>query len=195
MVDVMNFITSIKSSIKRLTGSHKPGMDKWTMIFYRKYFILNAWSNKTMHFGKMFYFLLYEGSYQSSKYCYQISYFSMTQLQYKNSQQTSFLNEILVRSKGCARPFLWRCTFLVFGVFQRTYNLSYKCVMHYTSIITVISKYLKILSSNKTLFKRFPNRNIPLFFEYIFLTEKCTRCIYKLLNNNEVVPIPNGRQI
>lgn len=124
-----------------------------------------------------------------------ISYFSMTQLQYKNSQQTSFLNEILVRSKGCARLFLWRCTFLVFGVFQRTYNLSYKCVMHYTSIITVISKYLKILSSNKTLFKRFPNRNIPLFFEYIFLTEKCTRCIYKLLNNNEVVPIPNGRQI
>lgn len=113
----------------------------------------------------------------------------------KIANKRVFLNEILVRSKGCARLFLWRCTFLVFGVFQRTYNLSYKCVMHYTSIITVISKYLKILSSNKTLFKRFPNPNIPLFFEYIFLTEKCTRCIYKLLNNNEVVPIPNGRQI
>lgn len=60
------------------------------------------------------------------------------------------------------------CYFLNFDIFQSTHKLSY-VYLHYTSIITAISKTLKKLSIGKIFYKRFLNPNIPsLFLIYLF---------------------------
>lgn len=51
----------------------------------------------------------------------------------------------------------------IVNIFQSTHNLSY-LYLHYTSIITAISKTLKKLSIGKIFYKRFLNPNIPSLF-------------------------------
>ena len=60
--------------------------------------------------------------------------------------------------------------------------------MQNNSITTAILKYLIFLHVHRTFVKLFPNPCIPIFFQGVILFEKCTRNIYKLLNDKEVVP-------
>lgn len=98
----------------------------------------------------------YEVNFQSFKYCYQISSFStMEQLQLKKANKRVFVNKEL---KVVQDLFV-----NIVNIFHSTNNLSY-LYLHYTSIITAISKTLKKLSIGKTFFKRFLNPNIPSLF-------------------------------
>ena len=60
--------------------------------------------------------------------------------------------------------------------------------MQYNSITTAILKYLRFLHVDRTFVKLLPNACIPIFFQGVLPFEKCTRNIYKLLNDKEVVP-------
>ena len=80
------------------------------------------------------------------------------------------------------------CNLLVFEAFKCTYNLRNICIMQYNSITTAILKYLRFLHVDRTFVKLLPNPCIPIFFQGVIPFEKCTRNIYKLLNDKEVVP-------
>ena len=78
--------------------------------------------------------------------------------------------------------------FLCYDVFQQLYNLDDFCIMKYNSVTSAISKYLKLLSIDKTSIRRLPSPCLPIYFEPILIVEKCTKIIYNYLNVKEVNP-------
>ena len=58
--------------------------------------------------------------------------------------------------------------------------------MKYNSVISAISKYLKLLSIDKTSIRRSLSPCLPAYFEPILIVEKCTKIIYNYLNVKEV---------
>ena len=57
--------------------------------------------------------------------------------------------------------------FLCYDVFQQMYNLNDFCIMKYNSVTSAISKYLKLLSIDKTSIRRLPSPCLPIYFEPI----------------------------
>ena len=60
--------------------------------------------------------------------------------------------------------------------------------MKYNSVTSAISKYLKLLSIDKTSIRRLPSPCLTIYFEPILIVEKCTKIIYNYLNVKEVNP-------
>lgn len=204
MVDVRSFITSLKCTwIKRLTCSHKPWMD----IFYA----LNGDDilQKLYDFGDSFVFdcLLKENNafwkdVLIAWSCYMKSFTYSPHFKNKfhyipvwynsnikvNNKPVFFKSWYEKGIKVVQDFFDDDCNLLDFGVLKNTYNLSDSCVMQYNSIVTAISKYLKSLLIDRSSFKRLPNPYVPLFFEPLISSEKCSKIFYNFLNKNEAIP-------
>ena len=80
------------------------------------------------------------------------------------------------------------CVFLSKEVFQQTFNIPYVCVMKYNSMICAISKYLKLMSVDKTNTIKECSPYLPFYYVNILLNEKCTKPIYNSLNSNDIIP-------
>ena len=65
--------------------------------------------------------------------------------------------------------------FLCYDVFQQLYNLDDFCIMKYNSVTSAISKYLKLLSIDKTSIRRSLSPCLPAYFEPILMVENVLR--------------------
>ena len=60
--------------------------------------------------------------------------------------------------------------------------------MQYNSVISAISNFMKTMSIKRNCVKIVCKPIIPFYFESIILHEKCTKVIYRLLNENHTEP-------
>ena len=72
------------------------------------------------------------------------------------------------------------------------YNLPNVYMMQFNCIIGAISKFLKSVTVEQACIKNcYPF--IPMDFDNVLLNEIYTKCIYQLLNSNDLVPTASSR--
>ena len=67
-------------------------------------------------------------------------------------------------------------------------NLPNIYMMQFNSTICALSKCLNSVSVEKACIKKTCYLFILMYFHIALLNEKCTKCIYQLLNSNDIVP-------
>ena len=73
--------------------------------------------------------------------------------------------------------------------FAQRFHLPHVCTMQYNSTICAISMLFKKYSIHRAAaIKRECTFFVPFYFDFILLKEKCTKDIYRCLNNIEVIP-------
>ena len=79
--------------------------------------------------------------------------------------------------------------FLTRDAFAQRFHLPHVCTMKYNSTICAISILFKKYSIHRAAaIKRECTFFVPFYFDFILLKEKCTKDIYRCLNNIEVIP-------
>ena len=205
MVDINNFITSLKCSwIKRLTKAHKPWMDFLFTIYG------NDFLQKLFDFGDSFVIEclhkvnnVFWKDVLNSWLCFITTYknhpkvkdnFLNTPVWYNSNIHIAnkyvFIKAWYKTGVKVIQDFYdENCNFLDIEEFKCKYSLKVLCTMQYNSVKTAIFKFFKMSNIDRTSVKRNPNPCIPFFFQTVIPHEKCTKIIYNVLNENVVVPI------
>lgn len=61
------------------------------------------------------------------------------------------------------------------------------CILQYNSVVSAISKYLESFLT-KNSYQGFITPCIPIYFNFLFLHNKCTNVVYIHLNSCHVIP-------
>ena len=86
-----------------------------------------------------------------------------------------YLNNCMIKGLRLYKIFFYvDGHFLCNVVFQQLYKLDDFCIMKYNSVISAISKYLKLLSIDKTSIRRLRSPCLPIYLKPILIVEKCT---------------------
>ena len=78
--------------------------------------------------------------------------------------------------------------FLSVNALKQRYNFESVCIMQYNSVISAISNFMKIVSIKRNCVKIVCKPSISFYYEPILLYEKCTKVIYRLLNESYTDP-------
>ena len=78
--------------------------------------------------------------------------------------------------------------FLSVNALKQRYNFEFVCIMQYNSVISAISNFMKTVSIKRNCVKIVCKPSIPFYYEPILFYEKCTKVIYRLLNESYTDP-------
>ena len=205
MLDINNFIASLKCTwIKTLTNGNKPWIDIFLAVhgkdFVQKFldfgddFILNTLKQENNAFWEdvlksWLCFIKTRNNVNVTKsnfHAFPIWYNS----EIKINNKTIFNKKWYQNGVKTVGDFLQENgIFLTRDAFAQRFHLPHVCTMQYNSTICAISLLFKKYSIHRAAaIKRECTFFVPFYFDFILLKEKCTKDIYRCLNNIEVIP-------